>query len=122
VVVMDFIPLVHVNKRASHVEEGHGEETGGEEERDAAGGERRFEEMVRSVVGSGGRGGRGLGRLRLVNVYDAPTQQRPARNLDWGRVIGPRTILAGDFNAHSPMWNPVMLPSKRTSSAGFLEA
>jgi hypothetical protein len=61
------------------------------------------------------------GRFRLVNVYDAPTQQRPARNLDWDRVIGPRTILAGHFNAHSPMWNPMMLPSKRTSSAGFLE-
>jgi hypothetical protein len=64
--------------------------------------------------------------IRMDNVYDAPelgraTTRRPARPLDWGRIIDSKTIMAGDFNAHSPVWNPMMLPSKRTASAGFLE-
>jgi hypothetical protein len=120
--------------RQGSIEEGVGEEgeTGGEAERDAVG-ERRPGERQEGTVGSGGEEetgeeveegevSGGPGRLRLVNVYDAPTQQRPARNLDWEGIMGPRTILAGDFNAHSPMWNPIMPPGKRTSSAGFLEA
>jgi hypothetical protein len=106
VVVIDFIPLARVNGRASQVKRRYKDGTAEEE----------TEEGTARCEGS-----ECPGRLRLINVYDAPTQQRPARNLDWDRVIGPRTILAGDFNAHSPMWNPMMLPSKRTSSAGFLE-
>jgi hypothetical protein len=151
VVVMDFIPLIHVNKRASAVEGRHEEEETEEKAEgcEESGGRGRLrlgreedtEEEAEGCEESGGRGrlrlGReedteeeaeecegsgGPGRLRLVNVYDAPAQQRPARNLDWEGIMGPRTILAGDFNAHSPMWNPIMLPSKRTPSAGFLEA
>jgi hypothetical protein len=65
----------------------------------------------------------GCERLRIINVYDqAPrsrsTYRRPARQLDWDQLIAPRTILAGDFNAHSPVWNA---RCRERVDAGFLE-
>ena len=48
-------------------------------------------------------------RTRLVNVYDQNIRQegQPRRAIDevnWATVIRGRTILCGDFNAHSPVW------------------
>jgi endonuclease/exonuclease/phosphatase family metal-dependent hydrolase len=65
----------------------------------------------------------GCERLRIINVYDQiarrrPNYQRPARQLNWSNVIAPRTLLAGDFNAHSPVWNP---RCRESTDASFLE-
>jgi endonuclease/exonuclease/phosphatase family metal-dependent hydrolase len=52
---------------------------------------------------------RGHQQVQVVNVYDAlqtSDQVRPARAVEWSRVITQGTILAGDFNAHSRHWNP----------------
>jgi len=47
---------------------------------------------------------------RIVNIYDqkdARSGERPARKLDWQRVIRQGgTVLAGHFNAHSKQWDP----------------
>lgn len=51
-------------------------------------------------------------RTRLVNVYDQrirPEQGaafRAISKLSWSHIITRRTILAGDFNARSPRWDP----------------
>ena len=64
------------------------------------------------------------GRIKIVNVYDQrkfvagrQTNQRPARDIEWERVVQGKVILAGDFNAHSPRWNKTGI--KRDQ--GFLE-
>src|SRR5215208_6425285 len=43
-------------------------------------------------------------QLRIVNVYDQERfndAARPAREINWARIITTRTIICGDFNAHS---------------------
>jgi endonuclease/exonuclease/phosphatase family metal-dependent hydrolase len=65
----------------------------------------------------------GCERLRIINVYDQvprgrSTYRRPARQLDWDQLIAPGTILVGDFNAHSPVWNA---RCRERVDAGFLE-
>jgi hypothetical protein len=53
---------------------------------------------------------RGETITRIVNVYnqkDMQSGERPARKLNWQRVIRQGgTVLAGDFNAHSTRWDP----------------
>jgi hypothetical protein len=49
--------------------------------------------------------------LRIANIYSAPVfgergEGRPAHHANWTEVLGEDTIIAGDFNAHSPRWNP----------------
>lgn len=57
-------------------------------------------------------------RTRIVNVYDnwvgrgqlwqgeAEEKRRAIQDVDWEKVIEGRTVLVGDFNAHSVYWNP----------------
>ena len=47
-------------------------------------------------------------KFRFLNVYDQlkfGTNHRPTRDLDWSKLITEHTILLGDFNAHSKIWN-----------------
>jgi hypothetical protein len=60
-------------------------------------------------------------QVRLVNVYDVLQQSdmiRLACEVDWSRIITTNTIFAGDFNTHSPRWNP---QCSMSSSHLFLE-
>jgi hypothetical protein len=55
--------------------------------------------------------------VRIVNVYDQnrtpDDHERPARHADWDAILADaEVILAGDFNAHSPRWNPYY-PNRR---------
>ena len=47
-------------------------------------------------------------RTRIVNVYDSakPGGGRVLEDAEWNKIITGRTIICGDFNAHSPVWNP----------------
>ncbi|KAI0998334.1 hypothetical protein K3495_g9861 [Podosphaera aphanis] len=57
-------------------------------------------------------------KTRLVNVYDnwvgegmpwsgpSNRRRRAIDDMSWDSVIENRTILLGDFNTHSPYWNP----------------
>ncbi|KAI0996243.1 hypothetical protein K3495_g11936 [Podosphaera aphanis] len=70
-------------------------------------------------------------RTRLVNIYDnwigrgqlwqgeAEEKRRAIQDVDWETVIEGRTILVGDFNAHSIYWNP---ECRRRERAETLEA
>jgi endonuclease/exonuclease/phosphatase family metal-dependent hydrolase len=53
---------------------------------------------------------RGEKITRIVNVYDQRDMQsgeRQAQRVNWQSVIRQgRTVLAGDFNAHSSQWDP----------------
>jgi ribonuclease HI len=54
---------------------------------------------------------RGTARIRIANVYDQIRQSdgsRPSRFINWTEVINSRTVVAGDFNAHSRRWNPLL--------------
>jgi hypothetical protein len=49
--------------------------------------------------------------LRIANVYSAKVfgergGDRPAHLANWPEILSEDTVLAGDFNAHSPRWNP----------------
>jgi len=50
--------------------------------------------------------------IRIVNIYDqraTETGERPARRLNWQKIMrqgGGGMVLAGDFNAHSQLWDP----------------
>lgn len=69
-------------------------------------------------------------RTRVVNCYDnwlgagQPWQgenerrRRAIEDVNWDEVLEGRCLLLGDFNAHSPLWNP--LAGSRTN-AGPLE-
>lgn len=58
-------------------------------------------------------------RTRIVNCYDvwigasfrwqgaSPRRRRAIEDADWGLLIVGRCLLVGDFNAHSPIWNPL---------------
>ena len=75
------------------------------------------------VLAVGRRGHRGR-VVRIVNAYFQKRGRggtyRPAERALWDDILEEETcILAGDFNAHSPVWNP-WCRSRR--DAGFLEA
>ncbi|QKX53974.1 uncharacterized protein TRUGW13939_01054 [Talaromyces rugulosus] len=58
-------------------------------------------------------------RTRIVNCYDVwigasyrwqgafPRRRRAIEDADWDLLIVGRCLLVGDFNAHSPSWNPL---------------
>jgi hypothetical protein len=66
-------------------------------------------------------------RTRIVNCYDnwvgasccwmgeSPRRRRAIEDADWGQLIMGRCLLLGDFNAHSPLWNPQV--GTRTNAA-----
>jgi Endonuclease-reverse transcriptase len=70
-------------------------------------------------------------RTRLINSYnnkigpgtvyqgDIDSNRRAINDIDWEPLIKGRTILLEDFNAYSPMWNPLIT---RLTDATSLEA
>jgi hypothetical protein len=69
---------------------------------------REGEGDVQSIaVGCRGRQGR---LMRVVNTYCQKKQGergRPAERARWDAILEGEAIVAGDFNAHSPRWNPL---------------
>jgi len=67
-------------------------------------------------------------RTRLINSYDnkigpgtvyqgdIDSNRRAIDDIDWEPLIQGRTILLGDFNAHSPIWNPLITQSTDATS------
>lgn len=63
---------------------------------------------------------RKLRKTRLINCYDnriGPNttyqdetnfNRRAIEDVNWNQLIQGRTIIFGDFNAHSPIWNPLI--------------
>ena len=59
-------------------------------------------------------------KTRLINCYDnkigpnttylgeLDSNRRAIEDVNWNLLIQGRTILLGDFNAHSPIWNPLI--------------
>ncbi|ODM21086.1 hypothetical protein SI65_04139 [Aspergillus cristatus] len=57
-------------------------------------------------------------RTRVINCYDnwvgaeacwqgsSPQRRRAIEDIDWRHIFHGRCLLVGDFNAHSPIWNP----------------
>jgi hypothetical protein len=49
-------------------------------------------------------------KIRIANAYFQKVgrdgRERPAEKADWNDILSEDCILAGDFNAHSPRWNP----------------
>ena len=78
-----------------------------------------------------GRAGERARRTRVINCYDNrlgvghcwqggnDRQRRAIEDVGWDEVLEGRCLLLGDFNAHSPIWNP--LANIRTN-AGPLES
>ena len=56
-----------------------------------------------------GRKGHGQREIRVVNTYHQGTTRRDntrgAKRTEWDDLILEDCIVAGDFNAHSPVWN-----------------
>ena len=62
--------------------------------------------------------GKFLRKIRMVNLYDNKVGRRQLwegptnsvrwviQDIPWNLVIRGRVLIAGDMNAHSPMWNP----------------
>ena len=73
------------------------------------------------VLSLGRRGHPGRG-VRVVNAYfqgtGRETRGRGAERARWEDILSEDCILAGDFNAHSPLWNPRCTARR---DAGFLE-
>ena len=74
------------------------------------------------VLALGRRGHQGR-QLRVVNAYFQKDGRsgtyRPAERAKWEEILGTsRCIVAGDFNAHSRMWNPYCTTAR---NAAFLE-
>lgn len=44
--------------------------------------------------------------FRIINVYNSHDADRIVDRIDWTTILTDRTIMAGDFNAHSPEWDP----------------
>ena len=69
-------------------------------------------------------------RTRLINIYDnriglgtcyqsdANRSWRAIEDITWNTLLRGRAVLLGDFNAHSPAWNPLI---SRRIDAGPLE-
>ena len=58
--------------------------------------------QVLDIQGSGSR-------LRVVNVYHESRRAEVddlLRQADWPTILSADCVLLGDFNAHSPRWNP----------------
>lgn len=76
-----------------------------------------------TVLALGRRGYSGR-ELRLVNSYhqgtDRERRDRGAMKARWDEILLEDCVLAGDFNAHSPIWNPQCTRSQRRD-ATFLE-
>jgi hypothetical protein len=54
-------------------------------------------------------GRRKMRRTRLINIYNRAREQGGGYtidHIDLSRLIEGRTVLAGDFNARSPTWDP----------------
>src|SRR5690554_1754030 len=52
----------------------------------------------------------------IINIYNEKRDNQWTLERSFSQVnIPPRTILAGDFNAHHESWNPGMHPSQRTN-------
>ena len=75
------------------------------------------------VLALGRRGHKGR-ELRVVNSYHQGTgrlrRNRGALRARWDEILLEDCILAGDFNAHSPVWNPQCTRSQHRD-ASFLE-
>ena len=73
------------------------------------------------VLALGRRGHQGR-EIRVVNAYFQGTsrtaRERRAHQADWDGILSESSILAGDFNAHSPRWNQLCTQRR---DAGFLE-
>ena len=66
-------------------------------------------------------------KTRLINCYDnkigpnttynneIDSNRRAISDVNWESLIQGRAIIFGDFNAHSPMWNPLI--STRTEAS-----
>ncbi|ODM20319.1 hypothetical protein SI65_03372 [Aspergillus cristatus] len=69
-------------------------------------------------------------RTQIINCYDnwlgrghcwhreSERQRRALEDVQWDQVIEGRCLLVGDFNAHSPLWNPL---ARARVNAGPLE-
>ena len=69
-------------------------------------------------------------RTRIINCYDnwlgighcwqgeSERQRRALEDVQWEQVTEGRCLLVGDFNAHSPLWNPLV---RARVNAGPLE-
>lgn len=65
-------------------------------------------------------------KTRIVNVYDnwvgegqiwrgiTNERRRAINDVNWSTIIENRTIIVGDFNAHSPYWNPLCRDKQRS--------
>ena len=65
-----------------------------------------------------GRAQERVRKTRVVNCYNnwirasccwqggSPRRRRAIEDVEWRQVIEGRCLLLGDFNAHSPLWNP----------------
>lgn len=70
-------------------------------------------------------------KTHIVNIYDnwvgrdqiwqgnREEKRRAIQDAEWEKIIDGRTVLAGDFNAHSAYWNP---ECRRRERAEVLEA
>lgn len=63
--------------------------------------------MQAIALGVRGRAGK---VLRIINAYFQKVgregRARPAEEAEWDDLLSEKCIVAGDFNAHSPVWNP----------------
>lgn len=71
-------------------------------------------------------------KSRIVNVYDNwigegqpwtgnnNIRRRAIEDVNWDVVIESRTIIVGDFNAHSPYWNPTCQRRQRAAQLEFI--
>ena len=71
-------------------------------------------------------------RTRIVNVYDnwvgeghpwsgtSSLRRRAIDDVNWDAIITNRTLLLGDFNAHSPYWNPACQHRQRADRLEFI--
>jgi len=76
------------------------------------------------------RSGNRARRTRIINCYDnwlgegccwqgsEARRRRAIEDAEWGQLLQGRCLVLGDFNAHSPLWNP---QSARRAHAGPLE-
>ena len=62
------------------------------------------------VIAAGKKGGKGR-KIRIANTYSQKVGRegrvRPAESADWDNILTEDCVVAGDFNAHSPRWNPL---------------
>jgi ribonuclease HI len=66
-------------------------------------------------------------RTRIINCYDvwvgagcrwqgaSPRRRRAIEDANWGTILMGRCLIVGDFNAHSPIWNPEITQRKNAA-------